>query len=79
MSVSSFIALFVDQHIGVLARSAVAAGVSGVFAETHPNPEAALCDGPNALPLSHMREFVETLVALDTVVKKRPFLEDSLK
>ena len=67
------------EHIGVLARSAVAAGVSGVFAETHPNPEAALCDGPNALPLSHMREFVETLVALDTVVKKRPFLEDSLK
>ncbi|RJS95325.1 3-deoxy-8-phosphooctulonate synthase [Salinisphaera sp. Q1T1-3] len=67
------------EHISVLSRAAVAAGVSGLFMETHPDPDAALCDGPNSLPLAHMRELLETLVALDTVVKQRPFMEDSYR
>src|SRR5699024_1441069 len=59
------------EHIPVLARAAVGAGVSGVFMETHPTPDEALCDGPNSLPLLQMRELLETLVELDTVVKQR--------
>jgi 2-dehydro-3-deoxyphosphooctonate aldolase (KDO 8-P synthase) len=57
------------EHITVLARAAVGAGVSGLFMETHPKPDEALCDGPNSLPLHHMEELLETLVALDRVVK----------
>lgn len=58
------------EHIPVLARAAAGAGVSGLFMETHPDPDNALCDGPNSLPLAHMRELLETLVELDSVVKR---------
>ncbi|WP_423820775.1 3-deoxy-8-phosphooctulonate synthase [Salinisphaera sp. SPP-AMP-43] len=58
------------EHIPVLARAAAGAGVSGLFMETHPDPDNALCDGPNSLPLTHMRELLETLVELDGVVKR---------
>jgi len=63
------------EFVPVLARAAVAAGVSGLFMETHPDPEQALSDGPNAWPLPMMRELLETLVELDRVVKVRPFAE----
>ncbi len=63
------------EHIPVLARAAVAAGVSGVFMETHPKPDEALCDGPNSWPLSMMGELLETLHALDAAVKSRRFIE----
>ncbi len=66
------------EMIPVLARAAVGAGVSGVFMETHPNPDSALCDGPNSLPLKEIGGLLETLVELDRVVKKRPLLESSL-
>ena len=62
----------------VLARAAVAAGVAGVFMETHPDPQRALSDGPNAWPLARMRELLETLIELDAVVKKRAFAETNL-
>ncbi|MDY6955918.1 MAG: 3-deoxy-8-phosphooctulonate synthase [Pseudomonadota bacterium] len=63
------------EFVPVLARAAVAAGVAGVFMETHPDPERALSDGPNAWPLDQMAELLETLVALDAVVKARPLQE----
>jgi 2-dehydro-3-deoxyphosphooctonate aldolase (KDO 8-P synthase) len=62
----------------VLARAAVATGVSGLFMETHPKPEEALSDGPNAWPLPHMEALLETLVELDTIVKRRGFIESSV-
>lgn len=65
------------EHIPVLARAAVAAGISGLFMETHPDPDNALCDGPNSLPLSRARELLEMLKALDTSVKQWPYLEES--
>ncbi len=64
------------QFVPVLARSAVAAGVSGLFMETHPDPEKALSDGPNAWPLGEMESLLETLKALDDVVKARGFGHD---
>jgi len=64
------------EMVPVLARAAVAAGVAGLFMETHPNPEKALSDGPNSVPLHHMRELLETLLELDAVVKKNSFLEN---
>ncbi len=64
--------------VPVLARAAVAAGVSGVFMETHPNPAEALCDGPNSWPLDHMRALLTQLKALDEVAKAQPFLENSV-
>ncbi len=66
------------EFVPVLARASVAAGVAGVFMETHPQPEKALSDGPNAWPLSRMRSLLETLVELDRTVKKQPFEESSL-
>jgi 2-dehydro-3-deoxyphosphooctonate aldolase (KDO 8-P synthase) len=65
------------EFVPVLARAAVAAGVSGIFMETHPRPEEALSDGPNAWPLPRMRELLEVLVALDRTVKSRPYAESS--
>ena len=67
------------EHISVLARAAVAAGVAGVFMETHPKPDEALCDGPNSWPLALMPELLDTLAALDQVVKKRGFVEEKVK
>ena len=64
--------------IPVLARAAVAAGVAGVFMETHPNPAEALCDGPNAMPLGQIAELLEVLVGLDNIAKQQPFLEENL-
>jgi len=66
------------EFVPVLARAAVAAGVSGVFMETHPDPEKALSDGPNAWPLDRMRSLLGTLRELDAAVKKSPFEEASL-
>jgi 2-dehydro-3-deoxyphosphooctonate aldolase (KDO 8-P synthase) len=66
------------EFVPVLARAAVAAGVAGIFMETHPDPEQALSDGPNAWPLPRMRELLELLVELDRAVKARPFAEASL-
>jgi 2-dehydro-3-deoxyphosphooctonate aldolase (KDO 8-P synthase) len=63
------------EFIPVLARAAVAAGVSGVFMETHPKPDEALCDGPNSWPLALMPELLETLRELDRTVKKNAFVE----
>ncbi|MGH8768635.1 MAG: 3-deoxy-8-phosphooctulonate synthase [Burkholderiales bacterium] len=66
------------EFVPVLARAAVATGVAGVFMETHPNPDKALSDGPNAWPLHLMRALLETLKALDELVKKRGFVENAL-
>ena len=63
------------EFVPVLARAAVAAGVSGLFMETHPDPEQALSDGPNAWPLPMLRDLLEALVDLDRAVKTRPFAE----
>jgi 2-dehydro-3-deoxyphosphooctonate aldolase (KDO 8-P synthase) len=63
------------EFIPVLARAAVASGIAGLFMETHPNPAQALSDGPNAWPLKHMRVLLETLQALDALVKQRGLAE----
>ncbi|MDH3317364.1 MAG: 3-deoxy-8-phosphooctulonate synthase [Gammaproteobacteria bacterium] len=63
------------EFVPVLARAAVATGISGLFMETHPDPEKALSDGPNAWPLGQMADLLQTLVELDQVVKSRPFAE----
>jgi len=60
----------------VLARAGVAAGVAGLFMETHPKPNEAWSDGPNAVPLKHMKALLETLQALDRVVKAQTWLEN---
>ena len=66
------------EFVPVLARAAVAAGVAGVFMETHPRPETALSDGPNAWPLARMESLLTTLMDIDRTVKARPFEESSL-
>ncbi len=66
------------EHVPVLARAAVAAGISGLFMETHPDPDTALSDGPNAWPLGRMAELLETLQALDAVVKRHGLAETRL-
>ena len=63
------------EFVPVLARAAVAAGVAGVFLETHPDPARALSDGPNAWPLHLMENLLTTLVEIDQVVKRRPLVE----
>ena len=65
------------EMVPVLARAGAAVGVAGFFMETHPNPDQAWSDGPNAVPLKHMKALLETLVALDDVTKKNGFLENS--
>lgn len=64
------------EFVPVLARAAVAVGVAGLFMETHPDPANALSDGPNAVPLKHMKALLEQLQALDRVVKAQPLLEN---
>src|ERR671912_1949020 len=66
------------EHVPVLARAAVASGVSGLFMETHPDPANALSDGPNAWPLDRMESLLTTLLAVDRAVKERGFEETSL-
>jgi len=65
------------EFVPVLSRAAVAVGVAGLFMETHPDPNKALSDGPNAVPLKHMKALLETLVALDRITKKNGFLENA--
>jgi 2-dehydro-3-deoxyphosphooctonate aldolase (KDO 8-P synthase) len=66
------------EHIPVLARAAVAAGIAGLFMETHPDPAKALSDGPNAWPLGRMEQLLSTLKQLDIAVKLQPFEESLL-
>ena len=66
------------EFVPVLARAAVAAGIAGIFMETHPDPAKALSDGPNAWPLARMRDLLDTLIEIDRVVKKRGFAEQHL-
>jgi 2-dehydro-3-deoxyphosphooctonate aldolase (KDO 8-P synthase) len=67
------------EMVPVLARAGVAAGVAGLFMETHPDPSKAWSDGPNAVPLKHMKALLETLVELDRVTKKNGFLESNFE
>jgi 2-dehydro-3-deoxyphosphooctonate aldolase (KDO 8-P synthase) len=66
------------EFVPVLARAAVAAGVAGLFMETHPNPAVALSDGPNAWPLGRVETLLATLLELDRAVKRAPYEEDLL-
>ena len=66
------------EFVPVLARAAMATGIAGIFMETHPNPEVALSDGPNAWPLPRMKELLTTLKAIDTLVKQAGFSETEL-
>jgi 2-dehydro-3-deoxyphosphooctonate aldolase (KDO 8-P synthase) len=66
------------EFVPVLARAAIAAGIAGIFMETHPNPAKALSDGPNAWPLDRMRPLLGTLKELDSAVKRQPFEESLL-
>ena len=66
------------EFVSVLARAAVAVGVAGLFMETHPTPNTALSDGPNAWPLPRMKALLEQLLALDRIVKSQPFAENLL-
>jgi 2-dehydro-3-deoxyphosphooctonate aldolase (KDO 8-P synthase) len=66
------------EFVPVLARAAVAAGVAGVFMETHPDPAKAMSDGPNAFPLGHLSEMLQTLKALDALVKQQGFIEENV-
>ena len=66
------------EFVPVLARAAIAVGVSGVFMETHPDPSKALSDGPNAWPLGKMRALLETMLELDAATKRNGFLESTL-
>jgi len=66
------------EHVPVLARAAVAAGISGLFMETHPDPAHALSDGPNSWPLDRMQELLETLMQIDQAVKSTALIENTL-
>lgn len=66
------------EHVPVLARAAVAAGISGLFMESHPDPDKALSDGPNSWPLDRMHDLLSVLVDIDRAVKARPFAESQL-
>jgi 2-dehydro-3-deoxyphosphooctonate aldolase (KDO 8-P synthase) len=66
------------EHVPVLARAAVAVGISGLFMETHPKPEQALSDGPNSWPLHRMKELLETLITIDQAVKANSLIETTL-
>jgi 2-dehydro-3-deoxyphosphooctonate aldolase (KDO 8-P synthase) len=66
------------EFVPVLARAAVAAGVSGLFMETHPNPSKALSDGPNAFPLAHLKALLQTLKVLDETVKQQGLIEEKI-
>ena len=66
------------EFVPVLARAAVAAGISGLFMETHPNPSRALSDGPNAFPLGHLKALLKTLMVLDDAVKQQGLIEETI-
>jgi 2-dehydro-3-deoxyphosphooctonate aldolase (KDO 8-P synthase) len=63
------------EFVPVLARAAVAAGIAGIFLETHPNPNIALSDGPNAIPLKHIKNLLHSLMQIDNIIKQQDFLE----
>ncbi len=67
------------EMVPVLARAAIAVGIAGIFMETHPDPSKAMSDGPNAVPLKHMKALLETLLELDRVTKKNGFLENNFQ
>ena len=67
------------EFVPVLARAAIAVGVAGIFMETHPDPANAMSDGPNAVPLKHMRSLLEQLLALDRVIKRQALLENNFE
>jgi 2-dehydro-3-deoxyphosphooctonate aldolase (KDO 8-P synthase) len=67
------------EMVPVLARAAIAVGIAGIFMETHPDPSKAMSDGPNAVPLKHMKALLETLLELDRVTKKNGFLENNFE
>ena len=67
------------EMVPVLARAAIAVGVAGIFMETHPDPANAMSDGPNAVPLRHMKALLETLLELDRVTKRNGFLENNFQ
>jgi 2-dehydro-3-deoxyphosphooctonate aldolase (KDO 8-P synthase) len=66
------------QFVPVLSRAAMAVGIAGIFMETHPNPDVALSDGPNAWPLPKMKALLENLMAFDEAAKRGGFIEDHL-
>jgi 2-dehydro-3-deoxyphosphooctonate aldolase (KDO 8-P synthase) len=66
------------EFVPVLARAAIAAGIAGVFMETHPNPSQALSDGPNAFPLGHLKELLRTMSVLDKIVKQQGLIEEKI-
>jgi 2-dehydro-3-deoxyphosphooctonate aldolase (KDO 8-P synthase) len=66
------------EFVPVLSRAAMAVGIAGIFMETHPDPDKALSDGPNAWPLPKMRALLETLLDIDRVTKKNGFLESTV-
>jgi 2-dehydro-3-deoxyphosphooctonate aldolase (KDO 8-P synthase) len=66
------------EFVPVLARAAVAAGISGLFMETHPHPSQALSDGPNAFPLEHLKALLQTLKALDETIKQQGLIEETI-
>jgi 2-dehydro-3-deoxyphosphooctonate aldolase (KDO 8-P synthase) len=66
------------QFVPVLSRAAMAVGIAGIFMETHPDPDKALSDGPNAWPLPKMKALLENLIAFDEAAKRGGFIEDSL-
>ena len=66
------------EMVPVLARAAVAVGIAGVFMEIHPDPDKALCDGPNSWPLARVEELLTSLMAIDKVVKATPLVEETL-
>jgi 2-dehydro-3-deoxyphosphooctonate aldolase (KDO 8-P synthase) len=66
------------EFVPVLARAAIAAGIAGVFMETHPNPSKALSDGPNAFPLGNLKELLRTLSVLDKIVKQQGLIEEKI-
>ena len=66
------------EFVPALARAAVATGIDGLFMETHPRPDQALSDGPNAWPLERMKDLLKMLIGLDKIVKVRPYAESDL-
>jgi len=66
------------EFVPVLARAAVAVGISGLFMETHPDPAKALSDGPNAFPLGHLKDLLKTLMVLDRTVKEQGLIEEKV-
>jgi 2-dehydro-3-deoxyphosphooctonate aldolase (KDO 8-P synthase) len=66
------------EFVPVLARAAIAAGIAGVFMETHPNPSKAMSDGPNAFPLGHLKTLLRTMQVLDAAVKQQGLIEEKI-